>query len=128
MNTMLCLFCWHGGGGGGGGGCMGETGSQIINWTASFHIISKVVLEVQCIYIYPWIYIKMDGGDCVIIVQNITQNNVHSSRVDLIVPVFGGASCMLRLFVCSKTKVSNKLACVQFRPYNSSLTPYLPFV
>ena len=48
--------------------------------------------------------------------------------ISIIVPVFGGAPCMLRLFVRSKTKVSNKLACVQFRPYNLSLTPYLPFV
>ena len=40
----------------------------------------------------------------------------------IIVPVFGGAaSCMLRLFVGSKTKVSNKLSCasssLQFKSY-----------
>ena len=46
-------------------------------------------------------------GDCIIIVQNITQNDVHGSRVNLkfrgsvgisiihVVPVFGGASCMM---------------------------------
>ena len=44
-------------------------------------------------------------------------------RISIIVPVFDGASCMLRLFVCSKTKVSNKLysmcaiSSLQFKSY-----------
>ena len=71
MNTTLCLFCWHGG---------EETGSQIVNLTAG---CQRWFLKYN-VYIYPGLEsIYQNGWETIIIVQNITQNDVHSSRVDL---------------------------------------------
>ena len=73
MNTTLCLFCWHGG--------EGETGSQIVNLTADCHKYQRWFLKYNVYIARAGVYISKWMGDC--IVQNITQNDVHSLGVDL---------------------------------------------
>ena len=66
---------------GGGGG--GETGSQIVNLTAGCRKYQRWFLKYNVYISRTGVYISKWMGDCIIIVQNITQNDVHSSRVDL---------------------------------------------
>ena len=76
---MFVLLAWGWGGGG------GETGSQIVNLTAGCHKYQRWFLKYNVYISRAGVYISKWMGDC--IVQNITQNDVHSSRVDL---KFGG--------------------------------------
>ena len=78
---MFVLLAWGGGGRGGRGG--EETGSQIVNLTAGCHKYQRWFLKYNVYISRAGVYISKWMGDCIIIVQNITQNNVHSSRVDL---------------------------------------------